>query len=382
MIATASNRRALRLCFVAPYLYPCLSGRYPVQHIGGAELQQAFLGKELHRLGLEVSYVTIDFGPPPVEDIDGIRVIKAFKERHGIPGLRFFYPRLVKLWQAMLAADADVYYTRTASFLPGVVRLFARHHGKKCIYAASSDANFDPEYLKLPSVRDRLLYEFGLRGADAIVAQTRHQERLLRRNFGLPCTVIPNFLPSRSSASVPDRNGCILWASMLRRLKQPMHFVRLAKACPDEKFVMIGGPDEHDPGTFERVEKASRTIPNLEFLGFQPYEISDDYFGRSKAIVNTSRYEGFPNTFLQAWSRGVPVISYFDPDGVIVKHRLGRVVDGEDALIAAVRQLRNGHETDPGLILRYFSDHHSPVVAERYLDLIECLQSCPRAPTT
>ena len=42
-------------------------------------------------------------------------------------------------------------------------------------------------------------------------------------------------------------------------------------------------------------------------------------------FVNTSNIEGFPNSFLQAWVRGVPVVSFFDPDGLITNKCLGYV---------------------------------------------------------
>jgi glycosyltransferase involved in cell wall biosynthesis len=50
----------------------------------------------------------------------------------------------------------------------------------------------------------------------------------------------------------------------------------------------------------------------------------------AKALVNTSLVEGFPNTFLEAWILGTPVISLFvDPGGVIKANRLGYVCQGD-----------------------------------------------------
>ena len=41
------------------------------------------------------------FGQRPVEDIGGVRVRKTFALRAGVPGLRFFSPRLSATWAAL-----------------------------------------------------------------------------------------------------------------------------------------------------------------------------------------------------------------------------------------------------------------------------------------
>ncbi len=325
----------MKICFVATNAYPLLSGHSPESHVGGAELQQVQIARGLLRRGWDVSFVTRDFGQGPYEEVDGIKVFGTFKKSAGLPVLRFFYPRLTALWRALRKADAQLYYTRTASFLPGALRVFCQNTAKKYCFAGALDADFLPEQLPINTARDKWLYRYGLRRADLVTVQSENQQRLVRENFDVDAHVLKNFLPAVTKDSAATRD-IVLWVATIRNRKKPLRFVELARQCPQQQFVMIGAQLDTQAELYRQVEEQSAEIPNLEFLGFRPFEEVETYFARAKVFVNTSTQEGFPNTFLQAWRRGVPVVSFLDPDGVIAAHDLGHVVTNTEQLAGAV----------------------------------------------
>ena len=119
---------------------------------------------------------------------------------------------------------------------------------------------------------------------------------------------------------------------------------------------------------YERVGESIRAraagIANLEFKGFLPLAEVEGWFDRARVLVNTSLFEGMPNTFLQAWARGVPTASF-----VRVAPEVNRVAADVNGLAEIVEDLFEHPE--PGKRCKeYFERTHSTAhVLQRYTEL-------------
>lgn len=350
------------ICLVLPNIYPVLANRGGLKFVGGAELQHSIAARLWASMGYRVSVVTLDFGQPEGEMIDGIRVIKAHTPNGGLPILRFIYPRLAGMWRALTRADADIYYQPCAGYLTGVVAEFCRRHGRKSVFAGASDTDFTPDKLRIQYARDRWLYLRGLRNVDAITVQTERQRTLCRERLGRDAELVPNAYDA--PYDLPDsRREYVLWVGGIRSVKRPDRFLEMARALPHIRFRMIGGPvgsDEAARAYFERIKVEAAGIANLEFLGFIPYAETEPHFDHASVFVNTSDVEGFPNTFLQAWARGVPTVSFFDP--VLRDEGIYRQVQSVEGAVEAVSLLVVSSPERDGLSARcraYQQQYHS-----------------------
>jgi glycosyltransferase involved in cell wall biosynthesis len=373
-----SGRARPHICFVAPNAWPVFSRDPNIKLVGGAEVQQSILARLFRRNGYRVSMICLDFGQPQAAVVDGITVYKTYELNAGIPVLRFLHPRLSSVWSALRQAGADIYYQRSAGMLTGVIAEFCRRHGKRSIYAGASDMDFMPRKQQIRFARDRWLFERGLSRVDRIVVQNRTQLESCRSHYGRDATLIPSCY-EHPVTERPVRGDAVLWVGTVHDYKQPELLLDLARRLPGRRFVMIGGsaaPGERlHPGYYEAIRDQAAKLPNVEMTGFLPLEQVEPWFDRGRVLVNTSVYEGMPNTFLQAWARGIPTVATVDVgarvNGKAVYEKFTRIEEGA----AEIERLCTDDlywARASARCLEYFNrEHSSNEVLRRYARLFD-----------
>jgi len=327
----------MKICFVGASNLAVLAPEYGQHTIGGEAVQQTLLARALARRGHDVSMAVQDYGQPDGAAWDGIPVFKTYRPGAGLPVLRFIHPRWTGMWSALARADAELYYVSEAGMQVGLAALFCRQHRRRFVFRSASDADCDPSHLLVRYRRDRWLYGYGLRRAGAILVQSKEQRRALARHYGLAARVAPMLVePPRREAA---RDIDVLWVGNIRRVKRPDRVLDLAAGLPRHHVHIVGGPLPGEEALYRETQAAAAVRLNVTFHGRLAYYDAAALYARTRVLVNTSDVEGFPNAYLQAWTRGVPVVTLIDPDRVIEREGLGIVARSPARLEGAVRDL-------------------------------------------
>ena len=365
----------MRICLVSLRALPALSEEHKHERVGGEEVQHAQLAAALARLGHDVRLVVADFGQRDGAVYEGVTTLKAFRESAGLPGLRFIHPQWTKLWSAIAKADADVYYYSCAGMILGMLALYCGRLGRRLVFRVASDVDCDPDKVEIRRRRDRWLYQYGLKRSDAVLVQTVNQQRALLKNYGLPSTVAGMLVaPPTQSAAPVAKDIDVLWVANIRHIKRPDRLVAIARAMPGTRFHMAGAMVPGEEELYKRIEAEARELPNLIFHGVVPYIDIGRLFDRARVFANTSDLEGFPNTFLQAWVRGVPVVTTFDPDGLVKSAGLGSSHTSVPEMIEGLREMLESdaaYRSAGAAALRFMDQRFSEkTVLAPYLDAI------------
>jgi glycosyltransferase involved in cell wall biosynthesis len=184
-------------------------------------------------------------------------------------------------------------------------------------------------------------------------------------NHGRHAQVIPScYEPPASADSIGEKSE-ILWVGRIHPNKRPEMLLELAKRLPQRRFIMVGGAGQGVGDYEERIRAAAASLPNVHLTGFLPLAQVEPWFDRARVLVNTSRFEGMPNTFLQAWARDIPTVGTVDV-GSPVHH----VAMDLETLASEVERL--AEEATGGRYKRYFEENHScNEVLKRYCAIFD-----------
>ena len=312
--------------------------------MGGAEYQALLLMKELNKDN-EVFYICRYAN----EISDHIITVKS---NNKFNKYAFFFDA-INLYKTLKKINPRVVYHRDAGAYTGVCAFYCKKFGKKFLWNLARDNEVDLiEVIDLYNpfkFIDKLLLRYGIKNHKIIIAQTLEQQELLNTNYGITdSSLIPNFHPIPKLHKKNNIVKKVIWVSNLKNIKRPEMFFELVKNFKNNKqvrFYMIGLPNFKYEKTINRLSSEAN---NFEYLGKLSQLEVNDYIENSDLFVNTSILEGFPNTFIQSWMRGVPVMSMcIDPSKIIRKNNIGVIAPDVETMIKVVNELiLNSREFD------------------------------------
>jgi glycosyltransferase involved in cell wall biosynthesis len=238
--------------------------------------------------------------------------------------------------------DAAIYCVMGVSEVTLEVAAFCKRHGRKLVILLGSDEDVSEHYRpgsqvpNIGGVPGGMCFA-AIQHAAIIVAQTELQRKLLWERFGKTSRLVRNPIRLDSPACNTHAHKHVLWVGKSDSNKRPELFVQLARQFPEVTFVMI--MNKSDEAVFREV--ASSLPSNLRLIERVDFAASDSFYAEAIAFVNTSRFEGFPNTFLQAAKFSVPILSLqVDPDGMLAAGGCGIYAAGNlEALRCGLERL-------------------------------------------
>ncbi len=300
------------------------------------------ISTELVRRGYDVSAVVADYGQSVREHHSGVELTRGVPE--AISGISSIIGAFYGLVRSMHTVGADLYLVRGAPRLATATFLVSKVLRKRFVFRVANDSDVDPSYLK-----DRYdwffnhLYRVSVGHADAVIAQTQKQQQLLKEHFGIEAKLVPNGydLPPSSDLISHRERSHILWVgSSDPKKKNPHLFLQLAERLPGLKFKMISQPIAGKEDFHEELKRKAVFITNLDFVGPVAPDEVHSYYRAAMLLINTSSYEGFPNTFLEAWRYETPIVSlHFDLDGLLEDEQGGVRAGTIETLVEVVGQL-------------------------------------------
>ena len=139
-------------------------------------------------------------------------------------------------------------------------------------------------------------------GVDHFLANSRFIARRIWKVYRREATVIYPPVDVDSFTLCEQKEDFFLTASRMVPYKKIDLIAEAFSLMPDKRLYIIGdGPD------FDKVK--SKSGPNVELLGYQPFEVLRNYMQRAKAFVFAAE-EDFGIVPVEAQACGTPVIAY------------------------------------------------------------------------
>lgn len=317
--------------------------------VGGASVEWLSWIKGFNENNCIVGVLTWEGARKFVKDNNhSINFIESYNPSKGIKKIRWFYYRLPRLIKAIKDFAPDVIIQECAGFETGIMCFIANLLNIPFMYRVANDMDTDERLKTRLNLRQRIFFKYALRHSDAILCQNNYQYQNLRLKYKdckLHIIHNPFHLEKMNELNDFTKRSYIAWIGIFQYQKNLPALYKIVKSLPNVNFQIAGKKSSSSKLTpnIEDALEALSNCPNVKFVGYLNRTEVLPFLSKAYALLNTSLYEGFSNTYLEAMSTGTPIITTINanPDNLISEKKLGIVADKYDEVNKSILTLLN-----------------------------------------
>ena len=366
--------KILFIDFTLPYLLK--DTNYPV---GGWAIQLNAWINGLRANGHQVGVLTWKGANDFVSKKLDFDLIETYDPDRGIKIVKYFYDYIPTLYKKTVQYKPDVITQACAGLNTGIMAFIASRLNIPFIHRCASNIDSQTCYNNKLLKYEQLAYKYGLKKADVILCQNKFQYEGFKKQFPEKKLYIlhnPFLRNSDIEITSYENRKYIAWLGVFKREKNLPLVYDIAKKCSKIKFKIAGMPGKSMDDATKEALRNLKKLSNVEFVGYVQRKQIPLFLSQAIALLNTSHYEGFSNTFLESFSVKTPVVvpEKVDPDYIIADNKLGFSVKNNSDFPELIKSLVD----DKGIFIKisercqeYVYKNHDPkMLAERFIKRI------------
>ena len=316
---------------------------------GGACAQLHATALGLTKIGCEVN-VLVTKSSDQLNNYSNYNVTEVFNKEKGVKIIRWLYYRIPRIIKIMKNNRPEIIIQECAGVNTFLYAIMAKIMNAKFVYLIANDMEVDGRILEKLNSRDWsfsyykdyitsniivMMYKIGLLMSSVIICQNKYQHSFIKKKGYKKSLVLYNAFKNNNKISnclTFDERKYIAWAGKFVYQKNLTDLYYIANNNPNLSFKIAGilGYSNVDGKTLKALDDL-KLLDNISFVGQLPNEEYFSFLSKAIFLLNTSHYEGFSNTFIEAISVGTPIVTLgVNPDSILNKYKLGFVTKREN----------------------------------------------------
>ncbi len=176
--------------------------------------------------------------------------------------------------------------------------------------------NYFPSIFAIPRQNIDLVWQ-AFSAADGIITLSDADRKICQNLNKKTYKIINPCLTNQADKKNQWKDGThhILWIGRISQQKQPLEIVKIMKhvteELPDAVCHVVGSDDDALMVLLKKSISENKLDNRIILEGF--HKSVDDFYQNADVFISTSSFEGFPSTYMESASYGIPSVTYDIP---------------------------------------------------------------------